>query len=120
MSSSIKFVCVSAMLLAVTPAMAQRSEGGRRGPASSANSVDSFVAKLMAFDKNNDGKLTKDEITDERLLPLFERADADHDGVVTVEELKALFSKESGTLVAQRPEGRGRGGPPDDGGPGPR
>jgi EF hand domain-containing protein len=115
MSSSIKLLSMSAILFATAPVFAQRTEDGRRG--ATANSVDSFVAKLMAFDKNHDGKLTKDEITDDRLLPLFERADADHDGVVTVEELKALYAAESETLVAQGPGGRDRGGPPDDGGP---
>ncbi len=116
MSSSIKLLSMSAILFATAPVFAQRTEDGRRG--ATANSVDSFVAKLMAFDKNHDGKLTKDEITDDRLLPLFERADADHDGVVTVKELKALYAAESETLVAQGPDGRDRGGPPDDGGPG--
>jgi hypothetical protein len=72
----------------------------------------------MAFDKNHDGKLTKDEITDERLMPLFERADADHDGIVTADELKALYAAESGTLVAQGPGRRERGGS-DGGDPGP-
>ena len=33
----------------------------------------------MTFDKNQDGKLVKSEVTDARLLPLFERADADND-----------------------------------------
>ena len=62
--------------------------------------------RMMAFDKNHDGKLTRDEITDERLLALFERADANHDGVVTREELDALYAKEGG------PQGRGPGGGP--------
>ena len=47
----------------------------------------------MAFDKNKDGKLTKDEITDPRLHRLFDRADADKDGVVTREELIALAAQ---------------------------
>ena len=37
-------------------------------------------------DKNNDGKLGKDEIP----AALFDRLDADKDGSVTEEELKAL------------------------------
>ena len=32
-----------------------------------------LVVRMMAFDKKNDGKLTKDEITDERLKRLFDR-----------------------------------------------
>jgi hypothetical protein len=70
-----------------------------------------FVERMMAFDKNHDGKLTRDEIADERLLALFDRADVNHDGIVTKEELDALYAKEA---VSQ--PGRGPGGP--GGGPG--
>ena len=52
-----------------------------------------IVVTMMAFDKNKDGKLTKDEITDERLLRLFDQADTNKDGVVTKEELMALAAK---------------------------
>ncbi len=45
-----------------------------------------IVVRMMAFDKKKDGKLTKDEITDERLKRLFDQADTDKDGVVTKEE----------------------------------
>jgi len=68
----------------------------------------------MAFDADNDGKLSKDEITDTRLTPLLQRADANNDGIVTKEELKAQLEKEA--AVAQRSE-RGPGGP-GGGGPG--
>jgi Spy/CpxP family protein refolding chaperone len=81
----------------------------RSAPANSAE-VEAIVARMMAFDKNKDGKLTKDEITDTRLLRLFDRADANHDGVVTREELTALAQK----MVAESSSGRGgrgRGGP---------
>jgi Ca2+-binding EF-hand superfamily protein len=37
-------------------------------------------------DKNNDGKLSRDELP----AALFEKLDADKDGFVTEEELKAL------------------------------
>ena len=66
---------------------------------------------MMAFDKNKDGVLTKDEITDERLMKLFERADKNNDGKVTREELEALVKAE-----APMGGGRGPGGP--GGGPG--
>jgi hypothetical protein len=65
--------------------------------------------RLMQFDKNHDGKLTRAEITDERLLPLFDRADTNKDGIVTKEELAALYARE------QPPEGRGRGPGPQTG-----
>jgi hypothetical protein len=58
--------------------------------------------------------LTRDEITDARLRPLWERADADHDGNVTKAELTALYEKESGP-GRDDPQDEGFGGP---GGPG--
>ena len=70
---------------------------------------ESFVDRMMAFDKNHDGKLTRAEITDDRLLDLFDRADANHDGIVTKEELNALYTKEASTRQNDGP-GRGRGG----------
>jgi hypothetical protein len=66
-----------------------------------------IVKRMMAFDKNKDGKLTRDEITDPRMLRLFDLADTNKDGVVTKEELIALAAK----LDAEIGEGRGRGGP---------
>lgn len=81
--------------------------------------VKSMVDRLMAFDKNKDGKLEKDEITDPRMMRLFERADADKDGVVTKEELTAMAVRMTDGN-AGRPGGfgppGGPGGPP--GGPG--
>ncbi len=77
-------------------------------------SESSVVKRMMAFDKNKDGKLTRDEITDTRLLRLFDRADTNKDGVVTREELIALAAKldeEFGEDERGRgPGGRGPGG----------
>src|SRR4051812_42210915 len=70
-----------------------------------------FVDRMMAFDKNKDGKLTRDEVTDERLLRLFDRADTNKDGEVTKDELEALAAKE------MQGGGRGQGGPGGPGGP---
>jgi hypothetical protein len=74
-----------------------------------------LVVRMMAFDKKKDGKLTKDEVTDERLKRLFDQADVNKDGIVTKEELMALAAK----LDAEQGErgGRGQRGP---GGPGDR
>jgi len=77
---------------------------------------------LFAFDKNADGKLTKEELNDERLARLFDRADGNHDGVVTKEELITLIARESATVGGERggppsgPRGAG-GGPGGFGGP---
>jgi hypothetical protein len=52
-----------------------------------------IVVKMMAFNKKKDGKLLREEVTDERLLRLFDLADTNKDGVVTREELMALAAK---------------------------
>ncbi len=82
--------------------------------------ADALVARMMAFDKDGDGKLSKSEVTDERLHRLFDRADADKDGTVTRVELTALAAKDAASF------GRGSalpaasalpGGPGGPGGP---
>lgn len=100
-------VLTGVLLYAASIALAQR-QGGRPAPA------DDLVIRMMAFDADKDGKLTKSEVTDDRLHRLFDRADADKDGTVTKEELTALAAKEPPT------EGGGPGGfgPPLGGGPG--
>ena len=87
------------LVWAASPVLAQRPGDGDK-PAASSAAADAFVARMMKFNKSKDGKLTKDEVTDKRLLPLFERADTNHDGVVTVDELKALYAKEGATLAS--------------------
>jgi hypothetical protein len=81
--------------------------------------VDALVARLMAFDKNKDGKLTRDEITDERLLRMFDRADANKDGVVTKDELLALARQMVAEDAANSLDRGGFGFPGGPGGPGP-
>jgi hypothetical protein len=83
-----------------------------------------LVTKMMAFNKKKDGKLTKDEVTDERLHRLFDMADANKDGVVTKEELIALAVKldeengRGGGFDGPGGPGGGPGGPPGRRGPG--
>lgn len=88
----------------------QPSDAPKSGLAN-ASVVDSIVARMMAFDKNKDGKLTRDEITDERLLRLFERADANKDGTVTKEELNVLATQMAIQAAAAGGPRGGFGGP---------
>jgi len=95
---------VAGLLLVAPIATAQRPGGPGDGN-------DDLAARMMAFDADKDGKLTRAEVTDARLLGLFDRADADKDGTVTQAELTALAARERGTP-------RGFGGPGGPGGPG--
>jgi hypothetical protein len=91
-------------------------------------SESSLVTRMMAFNKTKDGKLTKAEVTDPRLLRLFELADTNKDGIVTREELIALAAKidaewgqgggDKGGKGDKGPKGfkgKGPGGPPQPG-----
>lgn len=115
------------LLAAIPIALAQQAGDGRAAGGNSRTkaraksrtknaAANSVVTRMMAFDENGDGQLTKGEVTDERLHRLFDRADANHDGTVTRQELAALASRE--------PAGNrgGFGGPggfgPPPGGPG--
>ena len=112
-------------VLAFSISLAEAQPGGgkkEKGGKGSTETVDEFVKKLMAFNKGKDGKLTKEELTDKRLHALFDRADANKDGVVTREELEALFTKE--TVVGGGDKGdkgdKGKGGFGDKKGKGPK
>jgi EF hand len=100
-------------------ALAQRPGGGSAG----GQTGDDTMARMMEFDANKDGKLTREEVTDERLIRLFDRADANKDGTVTTAELTALVAAEPARRGG--PGGFGRGGfgpggfgPPGGGPPG--
>ena len=99
-------VLLGGSLAVATLAIAQRP---RPGDEPGARSDDDLVTRMMAFDSNKDGKLTKSEVTDDRLHRLFDRSDANKDGTVTKEELAALAAKE---------QSDDRGGPPGFGPPG--
>jgi Ca2+-binding EF-hand superfamily protein len=58
--------------------------------------------RLMDMDANKDGVLTKDEVS-ERMLPMFDRGDTDHDGKLTGDEIRAMATK------APDPQGRAYG-----------
>jgi Ca2+-binding EF-hand superfamily protein len=56
-------------------------------------SADEMVKTLMAFDKNGDGKLQRDEVP-ERMHGLFDRGDINKDGVLTIDEIRKLAEAE--------------------------
>ena len=101
----------------VRPQMAGRGDGsrgaGRRGGQdgepgeTQPPSADDMVKTLMAFDKNGDGQLTRDELP-ERLQGLFDRADTDHNGILTADEIRK--AAQSAAAPAARGGGEGRGG----------
>jgi len=92
------------------PGRGGRGEGGRgegRGGReetgeTAAPSPDEMVKTWMAFDKNSDGKLSKDEVP-ERMQGVFDRADSNKDGLLTVDEIRQ-------SAQAQAAPGAGRGG----------
>jgi EF hand len=92
-------------------------KGGPKGGMSDEALVEDIVSRMMAFDKNKDGKLTREEITDARLLRLFDKADANKAGVVTKDELLTVAKQMVADLAS---EGGGKGPPPGGkkGGPG--
>src|SRR5262249_36167420 len=104
------------LLLAASLVAAQRPEGGQGGAPGSPEAAD-LVARMMAFDKDQDGKLTRSEVTDARLNRLFDRADADHDGIVTRDELTTLAAREAADDRGGPPGGGPPGFPPRRGGP---
>src|SRR5262245_4645612 len=67
-------------------------------------SVDDIVERIMSFDKNKDGKVTKDELP-ERMHFLIERGDTNKDGALDRDEIKKLA-----TALAAGPGGFGGGG----------
>jgi Ca2+-binding EF-hand superfamily protein len=60
-----------------------------------ANRPDETVQRLMSFDRNQDGTLTRDEVPD-RLQGLFSRSDSNHDGKLTPDEIRASAARQSG------------------------
>src|SRR6516165_8419343 len=116
MKRLVYLITACGLLAAIPLAMAQRDGSGRNASTRTTKAgVDSLESRLMQFDANRDGKLTKAEVTDERLQRLFDRADADHDGIVTKQELTALAAREP---AGGRGGFGGPGGPGGFGGPG--
>src|SRR6476660_8470560 len=66
--------CVLALLCPTVDAQARDGQPGAQAPAKD-YSNSPIVTRMMAFDKKHDGKLTKDEVTDERRHRLKSRID---------------------------------------------
>lgn len=91
-SSLLAIQGIIATAVAVVHAQLPRERGGQP-----AVTVESSVNRLMTYDTDGDGKLSKGEVTDSRLLPLLQRCDANNDGIITRDELMAQISKEAVT-----------------------
>ncbi len=65
-------------------------------------SADEMAGMLMSFDRNGDGKLSREEVP-ERMQGLFDRGDKNHDGVLTADEIHEL-------ALHTPPPGETRGG----------
>jgi hypothetical protein len=66
--------------------------GPPQGPPPRGVPTDDLVRRIMAFDRNGDGKVTKDELP-ERLHHLIELGDANGDGALDRDELTQLAEK---------------------------
>ncbi len=92
------------------------SPGGGPGPKAGEPGGDSAgpprqnpLARFQSMDQNHDGKLTVDEVSDERMKSRFDMLDADHNGSVDQQEFVAAMSR-----FARRgggPPGGGSGAP---------
>lgn len=80
-------------------------------------STDDVVEHILSFDKNKDGKISKDELP-ERMQYLIEKGDTNKDGVLDKEEIKVLavqMAKEGPSVAATGRGGRGGRGPAGSG-----
>jgi hypothetical protein len=65
---------------------------GRRGPGNRGLSVDEIVERILSFDKNKDGKVSKEELP-ERMQDLITKGDTNKDGALDKEEIKNLATE---------------------------
>jgi Ca2+-binding EF-hand superfamily protein len=93
-------VCGFAAIVAIA-AQNRGGDFGRSGAPGTA--ADELTDTLMSFDRNGDGRLDRAEVP-ERFQGLFDRADANHDGTLTRDELR-----QSANATVQQGSGRGGG-----------
>lgn len=74
--------------------------------------ADDLIERLMSYDKNGDGKVTKDELP-ERMHGLIEQGDRNGDGALDRDEIRRLAERGTGGP----PFGGPKGGGPKDGPP---
>jgi Spy/CpxP family protein refolding chaperone len=83
------------------------------GATGRALTVDDIVERILSFDKNKDGKVTKDELP-ERMQDLIAKGDTNKDGALDKEEIKKLATDlaRDGSFPGFGPRGFGPGGAP--------
>src|SRR5439155_20703498 len=67
----------------------ERSAPGRGRGAGRGSGVEDIIERLLSFDKNKDGKITKDELP-ERMQDLIAKGDTNKDGALDRDELRQL------------------------------
>ena len=111
-------ILVAVLFITVPPAWAQRTPRAK-GAGSGSSDPNGIVNRMMKFDSDHDGKLSRDEVEDDRLLAAFDRVDANGDGSLTKAELTAYAAKSNANSRGNnRPNRRGPFDGPPGGGPG--
>lgn len=92
---------------------------GKKGGGAAPVTADQLVERLMSFDKNNDGKITAEELP-ERMQHLIALGDVNKDGALDREEIRKLAStlEAFAGLTNPGPGGPKGGGPKGDFGKG--
>jgi hypothetical protein len=78
---------------------------GPGGPGRGGRGGGGMVERIMGFDANEDGKVSKAELPEQMQQRMFPRADANGDGAIDREEAQAVAER-----FQQRGGGRGEGG----------
>jgi outer membrane protein assembly factor BamB len=87
--------------------MASWSPGGDAGKRLA---LDPWATALDKWDKNHDGKLSREEIDDKEVLDRFTRMDLDQDGLLNQQEWEhhaVFFRRAQNAMLAIKPSGRG-------------